>query len=94
VEWADVVRDKADQDSHTEEGDEKSEGRDEKAAARAVGDGSPNEKADVREMKKKKKGGDNNGGKEEKNQCAGSDIHLSIETLWGRGNREERGTAP
>jgi hypothetical protein len=82
VKRADVVRDEADQDANTEEGDEKREGGDEKASARSIGDRGAYEKAEVREMKKKKKGGDNKGGKEEKNQRAGSDIHGSIETLW------------
>jgi hypothetical protein len=81
VEWADVVRDEADEDSHAEKGNEKGEGGDEKAAARAVGNGGADQKADPGEMKEKKKSGDNEGGKEEENQCAGSDVHLSIETL-------------
>jgi hypothetical protein len=83
VEWADVEGDEVDKDSHAEKGDEEGEGSDEKSAARAVGDGGADEKADAREMKKEQKGGNYDGGKEEKNQRAGSDFHSSIETLWG-----------
>jgi hypothetical protein len=80
MEWADVVGDEADKDAHSEKSNEKCEGRDEKAAARAVGDGGPYQKADVCEMKEEKKGGYDNDGEKEKNQRAGSDIHSSIET--------------
>jgi len=81
VEWADVVGDEADEDSHAKKSDQKGERRDEKTPARAVRDGGPNQKADARKVQEEQKGGDNNGGKEKKNQRAGTDIHLSIETL-------------
>ena len=88
-----MVGDEADKDAYAEKSDEKGKGGDEKAAARAVGDGGPYQEADIREMKEEKKGGYNNDGEEEKNQRAGSDIHSSIETprqggvevgKWGR----------
>jgi hypothetical protein len=67
VEWADVVGDEADQDAHAEKRNDKTEGRDEKAAARAVWYGGPDEKADFCEMKEEQKCGNNKGSKEEKN---------------------------
>jgi hypothetical protein len=85
VEWANVVRDQTDKDSNAEKGYKKGERGDEKAAARAVGNGGADQKADAGEMKEKEKCGDNKGGKEEKNLCAGSDVHLSIETSLREG---------
>jgi hypothetical protein len=85
VEWADVVGNEADEDSHAEESDEKSDGGDEKASAWTVRDGGSDKKANAREVEEEKKSGDYKSGKEEEDECAGSDFHLSIETLKGAG---------
>jgi hypothetical protein len=63
MEWANVVRDGADQDAHPDEGDEERDRGNKHALTGPVGDGGTDDESEAGEMQQDEEEGDDEGGK-------------------------------